>query len=293
MIRSMTAFVREAASPKESDWVVEIRSLNHRYFEFSMKTPAVLFPLENRIRDLVQEKIKRGKVTLSISHNSEAPEAGDLKLNEEVVARYLKAIRTLKKRFKMKAEVSVQDILGLPEVFKVENGREENPEKIWHKLEKALKHMLENASRVKEREGKKLAEDMAMRLDKIEKATRQIEQHASGHKERYFNKLSERVSQILDDREIDKERVSREVAFLAERSDITEEIVRMKSHLELFRSRLRISTEVGRELDFLCQEMLREINTMGAKSQFFEISKETVFIKGELEKIREQVQNIE
>lgn len=293
MIRSMTAFVRMAASPKEKNWVVEIRSLNHRYFEFSMKSPAVLFPLESRIRDLVQEKMRRGKITLAVSQDNEAGESGDWKLNEKAVSRYLGAIRKLRKRFQLKPELSVQDIIGLPEIFTVGPAREEDAEKIWPQLEKILKRVLESALRVKEREGEKLTEDIAGRLGKIEKAVCQIEEHALGHAERYFKKLSERVGQILKDQEVDPERVCREAAFLAERSDVTEEIVRMRSHLELFRSRLRAESEIGRELDFLCQEIFREVNTMGAKAQFFEISRETVFVKGELEKIREQVQNIE
>ncbi|MBI3306544.1 MAG: YicC family protein [Candidatus Omnitrophica bacterium] len=293
MIRSMTAFVRTVASPREKSWVVEIRSLNHRYFEFSMKSPAVLFPLENRIRELVQQKMKRGKITLSITQNSESEDGAQLKLNEKAVQRYLDAVSKLQKRFKLKMDLSAQEVLRLPEIFEVERATEEDAEKIWPQLEKALKRALESAIHAKEREGKKLGADVTERLTQIEKAVHQIENHTKDREGRYFKKLSERVGQILQEQALDAERVYREVAFLAERSDITEEIVRIKSHLNLFRSRLHGSSEIGRELDFLCQEMFREINTMGAKAQFFEISRQTVFVKGELEKIREQVQNIE
>ena len=293
MIKSMTAFVRLAGSPKDKQWSVEIRSLNHRYLEFSMKSPAILFPLEGRIKDLVQSKIKRGKITLAITQDNEAEITENLKLNEEAVSRYLGAIRQLQKRFKLKSEVSLQSILTLPEIFTSEREPSGDADKIWPQIEKVLKRALDNAIQVKQREGKKLAEDIFDRLDKIEKTVGQIEGHAKGHEKRYFKKLTDRVTQLLKDQELDSDRVYREVAFLAERSDVTEEIVRMRSHLELFRSRLRVDSEIGRELDFLCQEMLREINTMGSKSQFFEISRETVFAKGELEKIREQVQNIE
>jgi len=162
-----------------------------------------------------------------------------------------------------------------------------------HALKKILKQTLAQAIKAKELEGRKLAVDMEKRLIAICRAIEKIEQHARGQSQHVFQKLSERVDLLLAEKEKDMDRMRREVAFLADRSDITEEIVRMKSHLDLFRSRLKNSTEIGRELDFLCQEMNREVNTMGSKAQLFEIATEVVFVKGEIEKIREQIQNIE
>ncbi len=292
MIRSMTAFARASASSREGGWVVEIRSVNHRYFEFSFKLPPSLFPLESRIRDFVQKDIRRGKITLAISQDGEEETAKPVTIDESVVKMYLQSIHKLKKKFRLQGDLSVRDLLGLPRIFTVEKS-EENPEKSWRLVQKTLRRTLALAIKAKEGEGAKLAEDVLARLGKIKKTVQKIESLASGMAEKYFKKLSERVDQLLAEKEKDPERIHREVAFLAERTDITEEIVRMKSHLEQFERRLKSETEVGRELDFMCQEMNREVNTMGSKAQLFEISTEVVFMKGELEKIREQIQNIE
>ena len=293
MIRSMTAFARVAARAEDDNWVVEIRSLNHRYFEFSLKIAPALAALENRIRDLVQAKMRRGKITVAIGqdahHNGRQRE---LSFDESAIKFYLSSISKLKKKFKIQGELSVAELLKLPGIF---SGEESgiDPEKSWKPIKKVLGKALDQAIKAKEVEGQKLAKDIHERLAAVAKTMENIEAHAKGQGERIFKKLSERIDTLLAEKEKDTERMNREVAFLAERSDITEEIVRMKSHLDLFKSRLKGSDEVGRELDFLSQEMNREVNTMTSKAQHFEISTEVVFVKGELEKIREQIQNIE
>ena len=292
MIRSMTAFGRVSGTVREGGWVVEIRSLNNRYFDFSLKIPPASSFLESRIREKVQTEIKRGKVTLALT-NGESKDGGRrVSLNEDAVRLYLGAIGKLKKKFKLKGEVVVGDLLRLPDIFTAESP-DQDPEKIWPLLEKILKRVLDQAIQSKVREGRQLALDIEKRLQQITKAVQKIEAASKTFPETVFRKLKDRVQQLLDEKEKDEERLYREVAFLAERSDITEEVVRLRSHLELFQSRLKGNGEVGRELDFLCQEMNREINTMGSKSQLFEIATEVVFVKGELEKIREQIQNIE
>ncbi|MCM8775328.1 MAG: YicC family protein [Candidatus Omnitrophica bacterium] len=295
MIQSMTAFVRGSSSSREGDWLVEIRCLNHRYFEFSLKTSPYLYPLEARIKDFVQDFIRRGKVSISITKNYNEEIVQRVKLDDGMVSMYLSAVDKLKKRFKVSGEINVQDLLGLPHILSFEHLKEDDPEKCWFQLQKILKRALASVVRIKRIEGKKLMQDILKRLDTIEKAMTNIEAHTRGNVERYFQKLKERADQLLSERAKgnDKDWIYREVAFLADRSDVTEEIVRMKSHLGLFRERMCADSDVGRELDFLCQEMSREINTLGAKAQHFEISRQTVLVKGEIEKIREQVQNIE
>ena len=292
MIRSMTAFARVSTPPRHGNWVVEIRSVNHRYFEFSVKLSPALFPLEGRIRDLIQAHIARGKVTAAISQENGKEGVQELSLDEKAVKVYQKAIQKLSRRFKLRQEVSVGDLLSLPQLFTIKKS-EQDAEKTWPFLKRVLTKTIRSAVRSKETEGRKLAADIAGRLQKIGQVLRKIEGHAAGSTKRYYEKLVERIDQLFAEKEKDLDRFHREAAFLAERTDITEEIVRMKSHLQLFGNRLKSGTEVGRELDFLCQEMNREVNTMGSKAQFFEISTSVVFIKGELEKIREQLQNIE
>ena len=292
MIRSMTAYAQVTTPAREGSWVVEIRGLNHRYFEFSLKIPPALSPLENSIRELVQSEIRRGKVTVAVSQETARDKFQGLSLDETAARFYLTALYKLKKKFHLKDEISLGDLLKLPGIFTAESSLE-NPEKYWASLKKVLKKALAKSIRAKEEEGRKLAIDMLGRLEKIAGAVHKIETHAVGRMQHLFKKLSGRVDLLLAEKEKDLERVHREAAFLAERSDISEEVVRMKSHLELFRSKLKGGSEVGRELDFLCQEMNREVNTMASKAQHFEISTEVVFVKGELEKIREQIQNIE
>ena len=292
MTRSMTSFARAGAPAREGNWNIEIRSVNHRYFEFSLKIPSALTALENRVRDRVQSAMRRGKVTVAISQELSADQPKALSIDEKAARFYLDSIQKLKKKFKLAGDVSVGDLLRLPGIFGTEDSGVD-PEKKWLQISKVLNQAVEHAVKARQVEGKKLAQDIDARLEVITKAVGKIEHYAKSASERIFKKLKDRIADLLNESTLDTERVHRETAFLAERVDITEELVRMKSHLELFNRRLKTDGEVGRELDFLCQEMNREVNTMGSKSQFFEISTEVILIKGELEKIREQIQNVE
>ena len=292
MIRSMTAFARVSSSPEKGNWTIEFHSLNHRYLEFSVKIPQFLYSLENRIRELVQSHIRRGKVTLSIRLNTEKNGESQIRIDDDMLELYWAAVNRIRKRFKIQEPVAIRDLLTLPQIFTVDRV-EEDPEAKWASLEKAITRCLKEAIKFKDFEGRKLYKDIAGRLHAVENSLKHIEQFASNQSERIHKKLKERVTALTEGENIDEERLMREVAFLAEKSDITEEAVRMRSHLSLFSQRLRQNKEVGRELDFLCQEMNREMNTISNKAQFFDISKEVVFVKGELEKIREQIQNIE
>ena len=291
MMRSMTAFGRSSGS-KKNRWQVEIRSVNHRFFEFSAKVPSMLNSLENKIKEAVQAKIPRGKVTVLVTSDTEQFRYNGLAINDQAIEFYIYNAKKLRKRFGLKDELSVSDLIKLPGVFATGKS-EEDSEKSWPEIKKVLDHAIKLTIHSKEIEGGKLAVDIFQRLQQVSKAVKKIKAQAEGQTERIFKKLKERVDQLISEKSSDQERFHREVAFLADRSDITEELVRMSSHLDLFQKKIKQETEVGRELDFLCQEMNREVNTMASKAQLFEISTEVVFIKGELEKIREQIQNIE
>ena len=292
MIRSMTAFARVSLVAGGKHWVVEIKSLNQRYFELSMRLPPGMFPLEPQARQLVQSVMRRGKITLSIPEEGRAGESLTYELDQDQVRAYLASAKKIKSKFKMEGKLTVEEIMRLPGVVK-EKVAEDPAAWNWAKLSGLLKKVLDKAVRHKEEEGEKLDRDFRQRLDHIAKTTYKIETLVRGNQKVYFEKLKTRLKDLLGDEKLDTERLYREVAFLAERSDITEETVRMKSHLELFEKWLGRQGEIGRELDFLCQEMNREANTMASKAQLFEVSQEAIAIKSEIEKIREQVQNVE
>ncbi len=288
----MTAFARVSLAALGKHWVVEIRSLNQRYFELSLRLPPAMYPLEPQVRQLVQSVMRRGKITLSISEEGRSGESLAYELDQDQVRAYLASAKKIKSKFKMGGELTVDAVMRLPGVVKEKTAGDVQAWN-WAKLSGLLKKALEKAVCHKEEEGAKLDKDFRQRLDHIVKTTHKIETLVQGNQKIYFEKLKNRLKDLLGDEKLDTDRLHREVAFLAERSDITEETVRMKSHLDLFEKWLGRQGEIGRELDFLCQEMNREANTMASKAQLFEVSQEAIAIKSEIEKIREQVQNVE
>jgi len=288
----MTAFARMTLPAGGKHWVLEVRSLNQRYFELSLRVPPSVYPLESQVRQLVQSLMRRGKVSLSIAEEGQNGDLLSYELDQDQVRAYLSSAKKIKAKFKIKGELCVEDIMKLPGVVKEKaiNGIHTWN---WTKLSLILTKILNKAILHKEAEGKKLEQDFRMRLDRISGIVHQMEALVKGNQKGYFEKLKSRLRELLGEEKMEEDRLYREVALLAERSDITEEIVRMKSHLELFRKWLSKRGEVGRELDFLCQEMNREANTMASKAQLFEVSQEAIAIKSEIEKIREQVQNVE
>ncbi len=288
----MTAFARVSLMAGGKHWVVEIRSLNQRYFELSLRLPPAMYSFEAQVRPLVQSVMRRGKVSLSVSEEGRNGESKAYELDQDQVAAYLASSKKIKAKFKLEGKLTVDEVMRLPGVVK-EKPDEEAHAWTWAQLSALLKKALEKAVCHKEEEGEKLHKDFLKRLDHIAKTTEKIESLVHGNQKIYFEKLKSRLKDLLGDEKLDEERLYREVAFLTERSDITEETVRMKSHLELFTKWLGRQGEIGRELDFLCQEMNREANTMASKAQLFEVSQEAIAIKSEIEKIREQVQNVE
>ena len=292
MIRSMTAFARVSFVAGGRNWVVEIRSLNQRYFELSLRLPPEMLAFEAQARQLVQSVMRRGKVTLSIAEEGKSREAFAYELDQDQVRAYLSSAKKLKAKFGLEGKLAIEEILRLPGVVK-EKAAGETEAWSWKKLSGLLTKALDKAVSHKEAEGVKLDKDFRQRLEHIARTTHKIETLVTGNSKIYFEKLKGRLKDLLGDEKLGEERLYREVALLTERSDITEETVRMKSHLELFLKWLARQGEIGRELDFLCQEMNREANTMASKAQIFEVSQEAIAIKSEIEKIREQVQNVE
>ncbi len=293
MMRSMTCFSRGTRSFGGRTWNFELKSVNQKYFELGLRLPQVLIPYENDIRNLVHASIERGKVTLTMSDSDEPTGEVRQVLNQNQIDYYLSVSDKLRKEHGLTGELQVNDLLRLPGT--IHDAASEAKKVEWKELEKALQSLLKEALAHREDEGKRLAADITERLAVIQKLAVKIETAAKKNVRHSFENLKKRMLEILRESgaSADPDRIYREAAIMAERSDITEEVVRMKSHLALFLGKMKLASAVGRSLDFICQEMHREANTMGSKAQLFEISKEVIQLKSEIEKIREQVQNIE
>lgn len=293
MIHSMTGFARLQTAKKDGGWVVEIRSINHRYFDCSLKIPNSLMAFESAARDLIQSVTPRGKLTLNVSLEGDALRARTLQVDEQVAQNYLKETRKLKIKLGLKEDLTLAELIKLPGVMTVAEGGQEGDGKRWVQFKKILEKVLKALLVSRKTEGEKLCKDIEERLHSMNSTLDRVQKLATGRTKAVFLKLKERLSELLADTQVDQDRLHREAALLVDKNDITEELVRLKSHFDLFIKKIHGDGQVGRELDFLCQEMHREINTIGSKAQLFEIAREVVFLKGEVEKVREQVQNVE
>ena len=291
MAASMTGFGRGEAKGKWGTVVIEARSLNHRYLEVSSRLPSSLVSLEDRIREAVSKKLKRGRITLSISFEKDG-EFGELaRIDPKQAKRYYDVLSSLKKELNLEGEIGIGDLLSLPDVVKVETVKEDMQE-IWSQIREALEKATDELIEMRDVEGKALTNDLVRRAAFIEKEVAKIAKRAPVALKQYRARLLERIKELTGSEKVDRDRLEQEVVFFAENSDITEEVTRIHAHLEAFQKALSMKEEVGRKLDFIAQELQREINTIGQKSRDFEISQSVIQIKGEIERIREQIQNV-
>ncbi|HEX9019697.1 MAG TPA: YicC/YloC family endoribonuclease [Nitrospirota bacterium] len=293
MIRSMTGYGRKEAGEAGNRFAVEIRSLNNRYLDIQVKTPRGLAAIEPRVKKAVQERFSRGRFEVFISRNSGQERAGRLVVDEALAEQYIGALKDLKARFELSGDVELSLVAGFHDLVTVAEVREE-PEALWQALEACLSHALDELDRMRREEGVVLAQDIAGRLDTIDAQIQTISSRAPATVDNARKRMSDTLSRLLNE-EPDPVRLAQEIAILAERTDITEELTRLGSHMAQFRSLIADSEReaVGRKLDFLLQEMGREVNTIASKAMDARISQDVVAIKSELEKIREQAQNIE
>ncbi len=293
MIRSMTGYGRTDVHEGSLHFTVEIRSLNNRYLDVQVKTPRSLAVLEPKIRKSVQEHFSRGRFDVAISRNGEQEKTGRLVVNETLASQYIGILRELKSRYGLAGDVELSTLALLPDIFTVTEATED-PEDQWRVLSGGLVRALEDLGKMRAVEGSALARDISARLEAVDQLIGKIRVRAPGLTEMARKRMSETLTRLMNELP-DPARVSQEIAILAERTDVTEELTRLESHVAQFRALVKApSTEgIGRKLDFLIQEMGREVNTIASKSMDAEISLDVVNVKAELEKIREQVQNIE
>lgn len=292
MLKSMTGFGRAEGETGLGKLYIEVRSVNHRYCDINVKLPKRLTPFENRIKEIIRSQISRGRIDAVFRLENMSEEKGELYLDLALAEQYYKALQLLKEKLKLKDEITLQMLACIKDLISI---REETVdiEPYWKDIDSILKRSLEEMDLMKRREGEFLTKDIEQRLGEIGRELTVIKEKFPIRFEAYQKRMKERIKQILNGIEIEPFRFEQEVALLAERMDITEEIVRVESHLLQFLNLLECKDSVGRKMEFLLQEINREINTISSKANDAEISQIVVRIKSELEKIREQVQNIE
>lgn len=293
MIRSMTGYGREEVGDSENRLVIEVRSLNNRYLDIQLKLPRSLSVLEARIRKYVQDRFSRGRFDVFISRSGDQEKPAKLVVNETLAGQYIAILRDLKTNYGLTGDVDLPLVAGLPDIVTVAETRED-PETVWQTLTGGLKEALDELASMRAEEGAALMLDVATRLLTIEGLIGRIQNKAPATVEFARKRMSDTLSRLLNEQP-DPVRIAQEIAILAERTDVTEELTRLSSHVSQFRAMLADSPPegVGRKLDFLIQEIGREVNTIASKAMDAQISLDVVHIKAELEKIREQIQNIE
>lgn len=294
MVRSMTGFGRSEYSDEKRNITVEIKSVNHRYSDVNVRIPRRYSFAEEAVRSAVKSSVRRGKVEVSVSVENIGDEDVDIRLNAAVAGRYLEKIRELKETFGIEGDVSLEYLASLPDVMKSAPDVE-NEDEITGILVSAASQAAERHAQMRLVEGEKLAEDILMRADLIERLVGEIEKRSPGVVKDYTEKLRTRITEMTEGMAVAaEERILLEAAVFADKINVTEEIVRLGSHISQLRKIVRESPQSeGKKLDFLVQEMNREANTIGSKANDLEITNKVLEIKSEIEKIREQVQNIE
>lgn len=293
MIKSMTGFGRGESQGGGKEFLVEIKTVNHRYSDIFIKIPRPVSYLEDKVRELVNKNLSRGKIDIYISYEDHSEDSKNVLLDEGLVKAYIKAVELLKDKYSLKDDISVSLIARFPDILKVEKA-EEDADKIWSVLKVALGNALDNLVTMRENEGEELRSSLLEKADYIENVLKDISLRSPDVVKEYKQRLENRIKELLEQQTVDEGRLTMEVAIFADRCSIDEEIVRLKSHISQMRETLDIKNQpVGRKLDFIVQEMNREINTIGSKANDLLIAKNVVEIKSELEKVREQVQNIE
>lgn len=289
----MTGYGRASAGSKKFVVDVEIKSINSRYLEIFLKLPQILQSKEYEIRELIKNKIKRGKLSVVVLLKKNGLVEDEISLDSEKLKSYISLLKQVKKSAKITDKIKLEHLLYNRDIFT--SSIEDISDQEFEVVKNSISAAIDNLFEMKRKEGKELEKDLKKRIKLIEKKLDEIESEAVGSVNEHFIKYQEKVKQLLDEKAqtIADERLQLELAILAERSDITEECVRLRSHLKFFLEAVEKEQEPGRKLNFLCQEMNRETNTISSKTLSVNITHNTVMIKEEIERIREQIQNIE
>ncbi|MBT8377820.1 MAG: YicC family protein [Ignavibacteria bacterium] len=291
MIYSMTGYGKGTAGNKKFSAEVEVKSVNSRFFEVYLKLPPALASFDYELKEIIKSKVKRGKINASISINRDGPDSGSTSIDLNKLNNHISILKKIKSAAKIKENIKLEDILVNKDIFSPEETKISTSN--FSIVKNALNKAIAELNRMKKNEGSVLAKDIIQRAVQIEKNVVLIEKESGKSINKYFDSLKKRALELISNAKIDKDRLNLELALLSERADITEECVRLNSHLSFFKSSLKNEKEPGRKLNFLCQEINREANTISSKSVSTAVIHKAVHIKEEIEKIREQIQNIE
>lgn len=293
MIRSMTGFGRGEASAKGFHVIAELKTLNSRYLDISIRLPEILQDQENQFREWIQKGVSRGKISFILTLDSQQTEGGSVSLDVNQLEKVLSMLEQIRAHSGIAEKPTLSDLIQFQDLFKPKTIGEDTLELLMDLSEQATTKAIEATTQMREREGGELQKDLFKQIALIEDSITQIESLASDRVPEARKRLKERLSSLLDGSSVDPDRLDQEIALLAERIDINEELVRTQSHTKFFREAMQSEEPVGRRLNFLTQELNRELNTIGSKSYHSDISHLVVRCKEAVEQIREQVQNVE
>ena len=291
MIYSMTGYGKGSAESGKIKIDVEVKSVNSRYLDINLKLPSSLMSRELELREVIKNKINRGKLSIVIQMKNNGYGEDAFNVNKEKLKNYIALIKSLKKTAKITEKIKLEHLLANKEIFEINEA--DLTEEEFGTIKNTLDSALSELQKMKLNEGKELSKDLKKRIGIIETKLSEIEKESSASVKEYFGKLKEKVKLLVEDSKFDGDRLEMELAIIADKADITEECVRLRSHLKFFIDSLEKDSEPGRKMNFLCQEMNRETNTISSKTISTFITHTTVSIKEEIEKIREQIQNIE
>lgn len=293
MIRSMTGYGRSEVQTPGGRFTIEMRSVNHRFGEVLVRLPRDLTPLEDRVRAAVQGRVLRGRVEVTIMREDRVSRGKTVRPDMELAAAYTQALRDLAAGLGIQEGLHVGQVAAFPDVIRVEESKEDL-DLLWSVLAPAVDSAAADLVGMRESEGRRLAEDLDARLGRLDEFAVLVADRSRASVGEYAVRLRERIANLLGEVPVDEGRIAAEVAIFAERSDVSEEVTRLRSHVAQFRSDLGAADgAVGRRLEFVLQEMGREVNTTGAKANDLEITRAVIAMKGELESMREQIQNVE
>ncbi|MDD6644863.1 MAG: YicC family protein [Oscillospiraceae bacterium] len=292
MIRSMTGFGRGEATVDGRDITVEIKSVNHRYFEFNCRTTRGFGFLEEKLKSYIKERVSRGKIDMFVSLSQKEDTEAIVKINPSLARGYINALKKLSDEYGVKDDISVSTVSSYSDIFQVHKAPEDE-EEVWNSVKPVLDTALNNFITMRETEGEKMKADVMSRAKHILSIVDEIESRSPERVKEYEARLKERIEELLGSADYDEQRVITEVAIFADKVAVDEETVRLRSHFDQLKTLMDGDGEVGRKLDFIIQEMNREANTIGSKANDSNLSHMVVDIKAEIEKIREQIQNIE
>lgn len=292
MIKSMTGFGRSEIVKGNRKISVEIKSVNHRYLEAGIKMPMKLNVFESRMRDLLKKYATRGKIDIFINYEDDSESQVNLKFNQNIADEYMAIFNNMSEKYNLKNDMTVGGLARFPEVITMDEVQEDE-EELWHFIEEAMKAALEQFVNTRILEGENLKKDLLGKLDHMEELVAFVEKRSPEVMKEYRSKLESKVKELLGDTTIDESRIATEVIIYADKICVDEETVRLRSHIEHARKCLNEEGGIGRKMDFIAQEMNREANTTLSKANDIEISNAAIDLKTEIEKVREQIQNIE